>query len=331
MAEQHNSVRLLQLLSDGAFHSGVELAQALGISRAAVWKQIQVVRDALGLAIISHKAKGYRLSRALELLDDKKIASYLCADAGESIGPISLHFSIDSTNSWLMAQSETEAPSGSVCLAERQTRGRGRHGRTWVSPFGGNIYLSMLWRYAMPMSQLNGISIACGVAVAEALTEFGLSGHALKWPNDLLWRRRKLAGILMEAKGEINGPTSVVVGVGLNTGLDDRQAVEIDQAWASLEQIRDFGEDIRNRVAARLIAHLDRTFKEFPRTGLQPYLQRWADYDLYRGEQVCLKLADNAVCGDYLGLSADGGITILVNGEQCRYSVGEVQLMRPDT
>ncbi len=328
MPEHDARLRLIELLADGKFHSGVQLATLLDVSRAAIWKQIRALQNNFGLSIESHRSKGYRLPQPLELLSKSKILSLLNDDTRDSLHAIHIHPIIDSTNTWLMSQAVDGMPSGSVCLAERQIQGRGRHGRIWVSPFGSNIYLSLLWRYDLSLTQLGGLSIACGVAVAQALHQFGVSGHALKWPNDVLWQRRKLAGLLLEVKGEVAGPSLVVVGIGLNTALTEAEAAEIDQPWVSLSHMPDVDARCRNNLAALLIKNLSRVMLEYPNTGLSPYLRQWERFDHYRGERVCLQIGPRLVCGEYLGVAYDGSIRILVNGIPRSYNVGEVQLNR---
>ncbi len=328
MVDQDTRLCLLELLADGKFHSGVELAATLGFSRNAIWKQIHALQDCFGLRVESHRVKGYRLTHAIELLNETKILSQLPADTLDVLHAIHIHPNIDSTNTWLMSQAATDMPSATACLAERQTHGRGRHGRTWVSPFGRNIYLSLLWRYDLSLTQLSGLSIACGVAVAQALDQFGVSGHALKWPNDVLWQHRKLAGLLLEIKGEVDGPSLVVVGVGINIGLTEDDAEGIDQAWTSLSNILHVDANSRNRLAALLIDKLCRAMLDYTRTGLAPFLRQWKQFDHYHGERVCLRIGPRRVRGGYMGIAEDGSIRLLVDGSPCSYNVGEVQLSR---
>lgn len=192
---------IVRLLADGELHSGAAIAARLGISRTAVWKAVRKAADQFGLDLESWRGKGYRLREPLQLLDISLIRNALPSSVQQQIGRIDLLDDVDSTNSWLMRCAGDGAPGGSVCLAERQRAGRGRHGRSWVSPFGANIYLSILWRYPLAPAQLGGLSLAAGVAVARALAAAGAQQIGVKWPNDLHWRRRKLAGLLLEVAG----------------------------------------------------------------------------------------------------------------------------------
>ena len=316
--------RILALVADGRFHSGQALAERLGISRSAVWKHLRALQHELGLEMDAVKGKGYRLRDPLDLLDGDRILRDLDAAAAANLARLVVHDSIDSTNSWLMREAALGAEAGTVCLAERQTHGRGRHSRGWVSPFGTNVYLSLLWRYDLAPAQLTGLSLACGVAVARGLSRMGVSGLALKWPNDVLWNRRKLAGLLLEVRGESAGPSHVVAGLGLNTHMPRSEATRIDQPWADLASIPQAQSASRNRLVAQLLSELMRTMEQYPRGGLEPLVDEWARFDHFRGERVVLRVGPREVRGDYLGIDRDGSLRLRVGGETVSYNVGEV-------
>lgn len=213
-------------------------------------------------------------------------------------------------------------------MAERQAAGRGRHGRQWISPFGTNIYLSLLWRYPLAPAELGGLSLACGVAVARVMTRIGVPRPELKWPNDVLWKRRKLAGLLLEVGGEATGPSHVVVGVGLNTRLPRTDAEQIDQPWVDLANIPGVQTDSRNRIAALLIGELVETLDRYGSQGLQPFISEWSRFDRFKGEAVELRIGPRQLRGHYLGIAENGGIRLHVNGEVRSYHAGEVSLCR---
>lgn len=229
-------IRLIQLLADGERHSGAALAAELGISRAAVCKAVARASQKLGLDILAVKGQGYRLTAPLELLDPRDIQARLSSAVREHAGPIHCFDQIDSTNAWLLEQSTQGAASGTCVLAERQTAGRGRRGRVWHSPFGSNLYLSMLWRFDAGPAALGPLSLAAGTAVAQALQYLGVSGVQLKWPNDIHWQARKLGGLLIEVAGETHGPSQAVLGLGLNIRMPDGAKDRIDQPWVDLRQ-----------------------------------------------------------------------------------------------
>ena len=151
---------VLNLLSDGGFHSGKDLGEALGVSRTAIWKHLQKLDD-LGLKLNSVKGKGYCLEGGLELLAEQRILSALSFDVAPLVRDLDIHSVIDSTNAKALAQAAATAPSAYICLAEQQTAGRGRRGREWVSPFGKNIYMSVLWGYDGGAAVLEGLSGSC--------------------------------------------------------------------------------------------------------------------------------------------------------------------------
>jgi BirA family biotin operon repressor/biotin-[acetyl-CoA-carboxylase] ligase len=232
----------------------------------------------------------------------------------------------DSTNAHLMREASAGAPSGPVCLAEHQTAGRGRRGRVWVSPFGANLYLSVLWRYPIAPAQLGGLSLAAGTAVAAALHETGAEGLALKWPNDVLWGRRKLAGLLLEVAGEAQGPIHLVVGVGVNLHMEPAQGEAIDQPWTDLSAVlggRRYG---RNRLAAAVIEALIATLDLFGREGLNPFLEKWNRFDGFRGESVRVVLGDRVTEGVHAGIAGDGALLLETSDGVRRFQAGEVSL-----
>ena len=225
-------MKLLSLLADGEFHSGDDLGVALGVTRAAVWKQIQRLQEDRGLDIFSVKGKGYRLASPIDLLDSSKIKGNLSASAKLLVSDVQVFGSVTSTNDIAMKHAEAQGRPGYVCVAEQQTAGRGRRGRPWVSPYGTNIYLSLVWDFFDGAAALEGLSLAVGVVVANALKAKGLAGVELKWPNDVLVEGAKLGGILLEMTGDPSGHCQVVLGVGINTSVSKKTELKlIRRGW----------------------------------------------------------------------------------------------------
>jgi BirA family biotin operon repressor/biotin-[acetyl-CoA-carboxylase] ligase len=318
-----SQLQLLRLLSDGRFRSGQELGAILGVSRAAVWKQLRAL-EAKGVDVHAVRGKGYRLAEPLELFEHERIMACLDARSRALLQGFELHSELDSTNRHLMRRVSKEPTAGHVCLAECQQAGRGRRGRQWVSPLGRNIYLSVLWHFSEGAARLSGLSLAVAVAVLRALREVGVGDVGVKWPNDILWQRRKLAGILLEMSGESDGPCHVVVGVGLNVRMPPRCASDIDQSWVDLETIH--AGISRNRVAGELIRQLLLALAAFEEGGLAPFRDEWLAADALADTPVVLRFPATEVRGLACGVDEVGALLLNVDGKLQRYQSGEVSL-----
>jgi BirA family biotin operon repressor/biotin-[acetyl-CoA-carboxylase] ligase len=323
------SLLLVRRLADGRFCSGQSLADELGISRAGVWKRLNRLGQQLQLEIQAVPGRGYRLAEPLELLDSGQILGGLETEAAGSLTELHLHQQVDSTNSWLMQKAAAGAASGSVCLAEQQIAGRGRRGRTWVSPFGANIYLSLLWRFNQGPAQLSGLSLAAGLAVLRALHRQGVQGPGLKWPNDLLWNGRKLAGLLLELAGETGGPSYVVLGVGLNLRLSAAQAGAIDQPWVDVRGLPGSPAPSRNQLAGALISELLVMLRAFERSGFAPLAAEWNRHDLYRGYEVVLTSGQGELRGVHRGVNPAGALLLEQAAGVHAHHAGELSLRLP--
>lgn len=315
--------RLIGLLSDGQFHAGNEMGSLLGVSRAAVWKQIQKLEE-LGLDVQSVKGKGYRLSQPLELLDANQIRAALDPAASDLLRSLDIHTQTGSTNDIAMSMAASGAASGSICMAERQTAGRGRRGRQWVSPFGVNIYLSCVWEFFNGAAALEGLSLATGVAVADALQSLGVHGVSLKWPNDVLLREGKIAGILLEMTGDPTGRCQVVLGIGINHRMPPALAATIEQKWTRLED--DHPGISRNVLAAMTISKLLLMLQTFQTEGFTPFLSRWQVLDSYKGKHVVIKTGAADLEGVADGVDETGGLRLLTASGLQIMKGGEVSL-----
>lgn len=316
--------RLLYRLADQRFHSGADLAAELGVSRTSVWKAVSAL-EALGLEVSALPGKGYRLASPLELLDAARIHAGLSPEAAALLAALDIHAEIDSTNAQLMRGAGQGAPSGSVCLAEAQSQGRGRIGRRWVSPFGANVYLSLLWRYDEP-SRIGGLSLAVGVGVARALEGLGIAGVGLKWPNDLLLGERKLGGILIEVAGEAHGGCAAVIGIGLNRYLPPHITQAIDQPWADLAHAEG-GPPPRNRLAAALLNELLPLLADYTEQGLAPWLPEWRRRHALAGREATLLAGSMQVKGRIEDVSAAGLLVLRCEDGRLReFASGEVSL-----
>jgi BirA family biotin operon repressor/biotin-[acetyl-CoA-carboxylase] ligase len=226
----------------------------------------------------------------------------------------------------LLDIAQQQPASAWVCLAEYQTAGKGRRGRTWVSPFGHNIYVSLLWRFQDGPAAIAGLSLAIGVAVIRALRQAGITEAGLKWPNDIYWRGRKLAGILIEVSGESSGPCHAVIGLGLNLYLPPVQAEAIEQAWVDLQQI--VGEPFtlqRNRWVALLLNEIVPVVADYPTRNLSDYVSEWRNYDCMSGQAVNIFMGEQVFAGIVRGVD-DQGLLLLEDdaGNLRTFASGEV-------
>ena len=316
---------ILNILSDGQFHSGTELAKNIGVSRSAVCKQLNNLTEQ-GIKFSAISGKGYRLERVLQFLSAEDIADNLNSNTTSLITALEIHDCIASTNSYLVNKSYEAVNSGFVCFAESQTAGKGRRGREWISPFGCNIYLSILWQFQNGPASISGLSLAVGIAVIRALNECGIDNVGLKWPNDIYWQGKKLAGILIEVSGETSGPCNAVVGLGLNFYLPEDQAKSITQDWVDLSSIlADNPVKIRNKLAAVLLNHLMPTIANFEQDTLEPYLAEWRLYDCMKGQEVNIFMGQKVFTGVVDGID-NNGMLLLANerGEINTFASGEV-------
>lgn len=298
---------LVAALADGRPWSGSELARRFGVTRAAVWKRLDELRQA-GLPIAAAAGRGYRLERPLDLLDAAAIRAALPASMQPRMADIAVHWDIDSTSSELL---RTAAARGdlAVCLAEQQSAGRGRRGRQWQSPPLCNVYLSLLKRFDRGMGSLAGLSLAVGVAVARALEQCGAPSLGLKWPNDVLAGEAKLAGILVELGGEFLGPCHAVIGVGVNLYLPAAVRAAIDQPVADLAAV--CGElPSRNRVAAALIGEIAALLDTFTAHGFGALRDAFEQRDRLRGRALTISDADGLRHGIGAGVDARGALLV---------------------
>ncbi|VVP53465.1 Bifunctional ligase/repressor BirA [Pseudomonas fluorescens] len=314
---------LLELLKDGRFHSGQALGIALGISRSAVWKQLQHLEAELGLSIHKVRGRGYQLAAPLTLLDPLGIRE----QAPTCDWPVLVFDSIDSTNAEALRAIERGQAAPFLVLAERQTAGRGRRGRKWASPFAENIYYSLVLRIEGGMRQLEGLSLVVGLAVMQALRELGISTAGLKWPNDVLVGQKKIAGILLELVGDPADVCHVVLGVGINVNM--QMTDEVDQQWTSmrLESGKVFD---RNQLVAALGERLQAYLSRHQVGGFSAIQAEWEQNHLWQGRAVSLIAGVNQIDGEVLGIDSQGALRLKVDGVEKVFSGGELSLRLRD-
>lgn len=316
----NSPLSVLPLLADGDFHSGERLGEALGVSRAAVWKHLQKLSD-LGLTVESVRGKGYRLAGGLELLDALLIRQGLSEAAVVCVEALDVFEQLASTNVAAADYSLGSSSRGYVCLAEHQLRGRGRRGRQWVSPYGCNIYLSIAWQFE-GAAQLEGLSLAVGAVIAQTLKQLGVAEVQLKWPNDILLNGKKLGGVLLEMSGDPSDICKVVVGVGLNVRMPEN--MHIDQPWVALSQ--QLPNVSRNHLASKLIDDLLEMLSDFSTKSFRAYRDCWQSFDAYKGCPVRVSSGQRILEGVAEGVSDNGALCLRVDGVIQQVHGGEVSL-----
>lgn len=317
MKDHSVKLKIVKMLSHGEFVSGELLGAELGISRAAIGKQIKGIIS-WGLDIYSVQGKGYRLSKPIELLDAIKIQQL--TDNYVDLIPI-----IESTNQYLLERTD-KLQNGSTCIAEYQSKGRGRRGRQWVSPFGSNLYLSMYWRLEAGMAASMGLSLVVGVAIVEALESMGINGIKLKWPNDLYFQDKKLAGILVEMNGQAGGAANLIIGMGMNINMTE-STQGIDQPWTSLSQVTDDLPD-RNFFAATLINTWSKTLETYEFEGMKGFVERWNRIDNFLDRPAKLVMGNREIKGIVRGINDQGAVLIETDNGIESYIGGEISLRK---
>jgi BirA family transcriptional regulator, biotin operon repressor / biotin---[acetyl-CoA-carboxylase] ligase len=325
---------LLRQLADGAFHSGEDLAATVGLTRARV-SQLLKEAETAGLALERIRGRGYRLLATPDFLSADLIRAALSENVRRNpeipLVAIEVVDEIASTSTELLRRAQRKDIHASVLAAEWQTAGRGRRGRKWTAVAGGSLTFSLGWRFDQGAGYLAGLSLAVGVAVIRALEAEGLPGVELKWPNDLIHRHLKVGGILVELNGDALGPSTVVVGVGLNVRLPVAAKHDIDQPVSDLTAVAGRGAAPidRNRLLARLVAELASAFSAYAETGFPPFAAEWQRRHAYQGKPVKLLLPDGAsVNGTVAGVDSAGALVLADGPRRARFLSGEISLRR---
>jgi BirA family biotin operon repressor/biotin-[acetyl-CoA-carboxylase] ligase len=319
---------ILRLLTDGKFHSGEDIAQQLKVSRATVWNALQAA-EKLGVEIFSVRGRGYKLPQAVTLLDEQAVLNAI----GEHRAwfNLEIHDHLESTNSYMMKKLSSGQSHASCVAANLQSNGRGRRGRSWQAGLGASLTFSLLWRFQCGASALSGLSLAVGVALIRALHSFGINQAQLKWPNDVLivadnQSPEKLAGILIELQGDMEGPSAAVIGVGINLNLPTKIKERIDQPATDIASV--VTSNINpNELLGVLLKNLADVLSHFEQQGFTSLREEWTKHHAYHLQPVKMLHPDGRETFGTVNGVADDGI-LLINtalGEQ-RFSSGEISL-----
>ncbi|MCO6537740.1 MAG: bifunctional biotin--[acetyl-CoA-carboxylase] ligase/biotin operon repressor BirA [Gilliamella sp.] len=313
MRSYKNPLKLIEILADGQFHSGEELATIFGITRAGINKYIKQLRE-WGIELTSIQGKGYCLAAPLNLLNKTKINQHYQSNSRCEILPI-----IDSTNQYLLDRID-QLTSGDCCVAEFQSKARGRRGRKWFSPFGTNLYFSMYWRLEQGVAAAMGLSLVVGIVIADTLRTLSGQDIKVKWPNDLYLNDQKLAGILVELAGKTGDCAHVVIGVGVNLTMTNPDTNIVNQKWANLGNVD------RNLLVAQVAKTLKSQLIEFEKHGLVPFINDWNRLDNFVNRPVKLLIGDNIIQGIAKGINDQGALLLEQNGKIEAHIGGEISL-----
>jgi BirA family transcriptional regulator, biotin operon repressor / biotin---[acetyl-CoA-carboxylase] ligase len=299
----------------GGFVSGEALAESLGISRAAISKHIDAL-EAYGVGVYSVKGKGYKLETPVLLIDESRLVS--------AIANRCFYFDeIGSTNAFMLSH-VTELKSGDICVAEYQSAGRGRRGRTWVSPYGNHLYCSLFWRFNQGMAQAMGLSLVVACSLVEVLKRFDVAQVGVKWPNDIYLDHKKLAGILVEMSGQADSECHIVIGIGINMSMSVSQAQLIDQPWSDLSALS--RPPAKTELMIALQQQLSADLRLFERQGLAAFTGRWQSVDLFMNRPVRLLMGETQIEGICRGIDEQGALLLENDAGLTAYVGGEISL-----
>jgi BirA family transcriptional regulator, biotin operon repressor / biotin---[acetyl-CoA-carboxylase] ligase len=318
---------VLARLADGQFHSGQDLAADLGVTRSAIWKAVAALR-ALGVEMQAVRNRGYRLAAPSEPLDAMRLRDALSPVTRDAVTSLEIVWSCPSTNDALLARMAPLAGTTAVMLSEYQSAGRGRRGRKWLAPPGAAICMSLAWTFPELPRDLSALSLVVGVCVLRALSRLGARNLELKWPNDVLCERRKVCGTLIELRAESAGPTTVVIGIGINCAIGSGVRETISSAGLAPADLRDAGIDSaqRNAIAASVLDACLEGLRTFEREGGTSFLQEWQRVDALRDREVTVQLADGARRGIARGVDLTGALLVENPQGVTRFISGDVSV-----
>lgn len=314
-----NLIQLTDYLNAAAYCDGTRLGEALGISRAAVWKMIKKLQH-YGVAIDSSRSKGYALQGPCILLDHNKLFAALPPETSKTLH-IDIFESLDSTNRYLKQSTNTHP--WHFCLAETQLQGKGRLQRVWHSPFGQNMYLSCRYQSMRGIAELNGLSLVVAFALVTTLKHYDIQTK-IKWPNDIVYEGKKLAGTLIEIIAESHGSAQAIIGVGLNINMQRNESQTIDQAWTSMQTLTGKNYD-RNTVIATFIHALQKALIDFSEHGYAHLIDEWQQYDALDNQPIQLQHQENTVTGIARGINAQGHLRVELSPHEIQtFACGDV-------
>lgn len=325
---RHKILHLLQ--SKGPAHmSGEEMASKLGVSRTSIWKNIQSLKSD-GYCIESSPRLGYRLIGVPDLLYPAEILKGLEAKIIASAPELIYHFwQIDSTNTVLKSLAEERAPEGTIVIAEEQTKGQGRLGRSWFSPVGKGISLSILLRPPLSPGDTPLFTLMTAASVVKGIKSVlpDLS-IGIKWPNDLLINRRKVCGILTELKAEADLLHYLIIGIGINVNFrEENFPPELKNIATSLYLENNRAEVSRQKLTCSILQKMDDSYQRSLAEGPGFILEEWKKFNITLGRKITVKTMQEIYTGIAVDLSSGGALILEQdNGIKRQFQAGEVTL-----
>jgi len=246
-------------------------------------------------------------------LDADAIRRFANDPVRERLASLDVFAEIDSTNSYLMQTTGPEPGKISIAATSNQTAGRGRHGKTWQSPPGSGLCLSVAYTFAAQPGNLPALTLLLGLGAVDALGELGATGIAIKWPNDLVAQDAKLGGILTEVQQNSAGAVTIIAGIGINVDLQEKPDLEEASDWASgvvdLKGICDVTPG-HEEIAGKFATHLLQAFVDFEERGFEAATARWAQYDWLLGRAITINTANQQFAGVGAGVADDGALLV---------------------
>lgn len=312
----------LEILRGGAQVSGEELSKALGVSRAAVWKYIEALRSE-GYEIKGISNRGYQLNKSPDLLLPAELKRYLPPGY---LGELYWYQNLGSTNDEAKILARQGAPGYSIVIAEEQSGGRGRRGRSWQSPPGG-IWFSLILRPDIGISMASRISVFTAVVLAEEIASIIKIKAGIKWPNDIFIDAKKVGGILIELSAELERVNFIIVGIGINANIaKNKLGPEVSETATTLMEVLRHEIDrkkLLTAIANRFYKELDDVFD----AGYESYLGRWRQLSIVLGKDVQISEGDKFFSGVAVDIEENGALLVdLESGDRRRFDSGEVTL-----
>ena len=318
--------QIIQALADGAYHTGQSIGQQHDITRSAVWKYMQQLPEK-EVMLESSRSQGYCIPGGLSLLDEHTIATHLDAGTRARLCDIHVVPETTSTTQHVLTMGNHPGQPGTVCFAEYQTQGKGRRERSWRAPFASGLLCSMTWHFNAGFSALAGLSLVTGLSLYQALKHYGASeGLGVKWPNDLVYRSEKVAGVLTEFRGEGYGETQVVISFGMNISVPKQFMADVTFPWTDVAYMVATPPD-RNAIAAQVLNQLVANLMIFEQQGFGAFLEDWQTADATLGKSVKLLGLNQETFGVVEGITPLGELLIrLEHGQVQAFHFGEISL-----